>query len=796
MKIKLYFYIFFFIIIHQFQLCADEIFFESENIKIKEEGNMIYAFEGYAKIPSQSIEIEGDRSIYNKLISELTIIDNVKFLDLKKEVYIESEKIIYNQIENTIFSQGKTFIKIEDTYEINSENVFYDRNSMKVSSKKDTTVEDGELNIFNFEEGFLFDIPKELISSKKTNILDNNNNNYVFDKAKVNLKTNEIAGKEVRVDFIDSFFGNKKNDPILKGKSTVSNDDDTKIYKAVFSTCNIENKKCRGWELQSNEFKHDKKKKVFEYRNSWFKVFNKKVLFIPFASHPDPSVKRKSGFLTPVYQSSDNLGKSMNIPYFYVMSDAKDMTFNPRIYSDQDFILQSEYRQAFENSYLIADFSFNRDNENTNTHFFSDLDGNLNDSTAYNLKLQNVTNDNYLKIHNLKQSTPIIADDSVLTSDLTVNKRFDKKTRLRTSFTTYEDLSIKRSSDRYSYTLPHFNFKKDIDINKSYNGAFTFQSAGYQRNYETNKYQAQFNNDFNFNSYDFVSDGGIVNDYDLFLKNYNNYIDTPSSTTSKHDLYSMISLKSKLPLKKELENSTNYLEPKIQFLFSPTKGRDISNENILLNYDNMFSYNRIGQSDMFEDGRSLSIGLEFKKQDLADEDVFSFNIGNVIKDKKNNKLPKLSTLDQSRSDIVGNAAYKINENLKLGYGFSYDRDLEYSNYDAISTEISVNNFVTTFNYTTYNHDLGDSETISNNTKFNFLNDHYILFNTSKNLLTDFTNYYNLTYEYRTDCLSAAFYYNKTFFSNDDLLPEESLSFLIKIIPFAEIRGTANTMFEN
>ena len=42
----------------------------------------------------------------------------------------------------------------------------------------------------------------------------------IFLKVKVNLKTNEIVGKEVKVDFIDTFFGNINNDPLLKGKST------------------------------------------------------------------------------------------------------------------------------------------------------------------------------------------------------------------------------------------------------------------------------------------------------------------------------------------------------------------------------------------------------------------------------------------------------------------------------------------------------------------------------------------------------------------------------------------------
>ena len=106
--------------------------------------------------------------------------------------------------------------------------------------------------------------------------------------------------------------------------------------------------------------------------------------------------------MTPFFKSSNNLGQSINTPYFYALSNSNDLTFKPRIYSDNDFIFQSEYREAFENSNLISDFSFNRDEDNTNSHLFAKIDGKFDDKLKYELNIQNVTNDNYLKIHDLK----------------------------------------------------------------------------------------------------------------------------------------------------------------------------------------------------------------------------------------------------------------------------------------------------------------------------------------------------------------------------------------------------------
>ena len=77
----------------------------------------------------------------------------------------------------------------------------------------------------------------------------------------------------------------------------------------------------------------------------------------------------------------------------------------------------------------------------------------------YNFNYQSVTNDNYLKIHNLSNSSPLINDESVLTSKLTYSKTIDKNTTFNTDFIAYEDLS-KRNNDRFQYILPNFTFNK------------------------------------------------------------------------------------------------------------------------------------------------------------------------------------------------------------------------------------------------------------------------------------------------------------------------------------------------
>ena len=101
-----------------------------------------------------------------------------------------------------------------------------------------------------------------------------------------------------------------------------------------------------------------------------------------------------------------------------------------------------------------------------------------------------------------------------------------------------------------------------------------------------------------------------------------------------------------------------------------------------------------------------------------------------------------------------------------------------------------------YNYTKNPAVINARELIKNDTTYEFTKEHQINFNTTKDLKDDFTQFYKLSYEYETDCLLASFEYQKKFFRDGSLLPDESLFFLIKFIPFAELRGAANTVFEN
>ena len=62
-------------------------------------------------------------------------------------------------------------------------------------------------------------------------------------------------------------------------------------------------------------------------------MINRLYTFLNFF-HPDPTVKRQSGFLIPRFSQTNTLGTALQIPYFKVISENKDLTFTPRLYVD------------------------------------------------------------------------------------------------------------------------------------------------------------------------------------------------------------------------------------------------------------------------------------------------------------------------------------------------------------------------------------------------------------------------------------------------------------------------------
>ena len=102
------------------------------------------------------------------------------------------------------------------------------------------------------------------------------------------------------------------------------------------------------WQLRAVKVKENQEEKIIEFSHAWLEFRGIPFAYFPYLSQPDPSVKRKTGFLIPGFGQSSDLGFIIQAPYYVVISDSQDMTITPWITTNEGPVLEGEYRQALQ----------------------------------------------------------------------------------------------------------------------------------------------------------------------------------------------------------------------------------------------------------------------------------------------------------------------------------------------------------------------------------------------------------------------------------------------------------------
>jgi len=768
---------------------ANEFTFDVEELNISNNGNIINGLNGTARTIDNSLEIKADQLIYNKELFTLNAIGNVLVKDFDNRLEIKADKLIYDESLSTLDAIGNVLAKdLTNKFFLKSQKIFYDIKNQEISSKSKSQFEDISGNLI-LSDNFILIKNEDLIKFNNVKVVDLQKNTLVLDKAFMNMISKKLIGKDVVIEFKDSSF-EKNNEPRLKGNSISSDQDKTIIKNGVFTSCK-KNDDCPPWQLSAKEIKHDKKKKIIGYKSAWLKIYDTPVFYFPKFFHPDPTVKRQSGFLMPNFIDSTNLGSSFQLPYYHVISDNKDFTVYPRLYADKKLLLQSEYRQKGLDSNLVMDASFvNKNNSSIKSHYFLNASRNLDfdyfDETELDIRLEQVSDDSYLKTFKIK--SPIIKDFSTLKSSVGINAN-NEDLQLDIDFAVYESLS-KKESDRYEYILPSYTLAKQFEEDKTLNGSYTFNSSGFVKNFDTNVYEKVIINDIVFNSNSTITDEGLKNNYNFIFKNVNTDGDNSSNYKSglASKLASIFEYNTSYPLRKETSNYINILKPKISLRYSPNNTKDVKNRERRVDASNVFSLNRLSLNDTVEGGASLTYGTEFAKENKRNQEVFNFKLANISRFKEDKKLPTNSSLGKKTSDIFGSFAFKPNKIISLGYDFNQKNNFVEANYEVLKAQINLNKFVTTFEYLNENNTNDNENFITNKTSYFVNKSNNISFETRENKKTKATEFYNLIYQYRNDCLIAALEYNQDYYTDKDLKPSKEIFLKLTILPF----GGANS----
>ena len=776
------------ILITFFNVCSlaysNQLIFDTENIKISNNGEITTAENGTVKLIDKNITIEGEKFIYDNLNKLLEVENSKTFLDDYSTV-INSKKILLNEKNSTIKASGNIVIDYDQSnYKLYSEEVIYNINKKIINSDTKSKILDKTGNKIQ-SESFSFDIKNNIVKINNINLTDILNNNYLIEKAFINLKSKSLVGKDVFIKL------DEKNDNYfrLKGKSIVHEKDKSIFEKAILTPCKI-NDSCPPWQLKAEKISHDKKKKIINYNNAWLEIYNQPVLYFPKFFHPDPTVERQSGFLMPSIISSNTAGNSFEAPYFHIISETKDLTLKPRVFDNNKILGQTEYRSVAKNFEHISDLSILSDKYKSHrSHYFSKTTKILNSDTfdisQINLNIEQVSNDYYLKEYSLE--SPIIDEDNLLENTLSF-QALSENLSLDAQISVYENLN-KGTSDRYEYLFPSYNLSNRLQISDNMNGDLFINSSGNIRNYNTNINEKILINDLIYNSNDIIV-GSFKNNFNLLAKNVNSDSKHSSSYKENTDinLNFLAQFNSEMPLIKENQNNKSFLTPKISLKLNPSKTKNKKSDIRTINNDNIFNLNRLSMTDSLEGGESLTYGLTYNYQNSEGRDLLKTNIANVIRLKEEKNISRSSSLGNKTSDIFTSTSYNPNDILNLRYDLSLDQNLDDKKNQLLEASLNINQFVTSFEYLNQTSEYSNESYLSSNITYNFNDQNQVTFKTRDNKKDNITEFYNLVYRYRNDCLEAAIEYNKEYYSFGSIKPEEKLFFKITIVPFGETKG--------
>ena len=700
----------------------------------------------------------------------------------------------YDEKQKIFKSLGPTKIITAEGYKVDGDDIILDDKKNSIVSSKKTIIKDIDDNKI-FLENFEFLNKKKIFKSiGEVKVEDKLKNSFEFSQIYIDTIKKEILGTDLKAFVNDQNFKiNPNNKPRIFANTANITNDKSSFNKSIFTLCDYrKNDKCPPWSIQSSRMLHDNIKKTIYYDNALVKVYDIPLFYFPRLSHPDPTVKRRSGFLPPTISDSKNLGPSVAIPYFFAVDKDKNFTLTNRLFSEENPLFLGEYHQAFKYANFFTDFGYTKGYENTSTtkksgeksHFFSKIvknfKGKNNSENTFNISLQDVSNDKYLKLYKIKSNLVDFNTDTLENSiDFTHS---NEDLYFGINATAFETLK-EGYEDKYEYIFPEAFLSKNLVKNNL--GNLDLETNLKIHNYDTNKVTKFFVNDFVWSSNQIFSDTGLSSKILGNVKNINYEANNTEIYKSDHtnELHGALGLMSELKLQKNTGNSIHKFTPKLLFRYAPGEMRK-ENSGSKLDPGRAFSMNKVSNINNFEKGTSGTLGFDYKIKNNNKE--FDFSVAQVISEKENKKMSSESSLDEKLSDLVASANYKLNDNISLTYDFAVDQNYNEFNYNDLGLTYNFNNMKIDLNYLEENKHIGNQEYIKTKIDFSTNKNNLLSFETKRNLIKNSSDFYNLSYEYLNDCLRAGLVYRREFYNDSEIEPENSLMFKITLTPFGNI----------
>lgn len=168
----------------------------------------------------------------------------------------------------------------------------------------------------------------------------------------VELKDNMKSG------VIRNFRARLSDDSVFAANEAYKiNQNVTEMKKAAYTPCKLCEGKSPFWQLKASNVRIDQVDERVTYKNARMEIMGMPVAYTPRFSHPTPDAQAKSGFLTPSYSTTSNLGTIVRVPYYWRIAPDKDLMLTPWYSTTEGPLLEGEYRQLTDNGDYKMQFS-------------------------------------------------------------------------------------------------------------------------------------------------------------------------------------------------------------------------------------------------------------------------------------------------------------------------------------------------------------------------------------------------------------------------------------------------------
>ena len=594
-------------------------------------------------------------------------------------------------------------------------------------------------------------------------INDVEKNTFFLDRFKSEDKLKKIVGESVSIRLND---GSR-----IVSSNITKNEDLTILSDAEYTPCKKEEyliKDCPGWKLKSKKIYQDNSKKTIYYDHAKIYLFNIPVIYLPYFSHPDPSVNKRTGFLMPTIQTDKNLGDKFSIPFFFDIDKNKDLTFTPNFQSQANNFFNIDYRHLNNLGYfeLEASIDDNEDNKGTRNHLF--FDANIKNNVGeIKATLKTSNNDTYMRKNKINQLTVLESGVSFEKND--INSHFSLIT------SSYKHLTIEETN-QWEYVYPKVVYNIDdlklelIDGDFSLLNNFTFQKN------LNDSYHTTIASKLNWNLNKIDNSSGLVFNNESFIKVVSLSEDNKNLKDDETiRFYPQLSSKITYPLFNETKSTNQTLTPIVMPILAPYNNYS---EHESITNSNIFSANRSSSIIKSESGPRINYGLEWFMEYKNDFDIkittgqsLRFNkrkedTSNEISDYyvstnlifENDKYFNNSIIiDRKNLDVKTNNAnlLLIYDKFKIGVDYDYNS----GKYFTASEQIRLSN----------------SFEFIDNFKFNFTG--------AKDIDTNKNIGYQYGVLYENDCIGIDLNYYRDQTQDRDIFRSEGYSFTIVLKPF-------------